>query len=233
MNQVMIGDKSLKIIITGSEGLLGSEISHYLEQKNHVLKLDLSLGHDLTDEIFVKKWFKENNANCLVNCFALNDHVEKGKKRGTFYDVTLESFNEFLKINLTTLFSVCREFARNNNTGSIINFSATTGIVSARPDLYDGGHKHPAYSVSKAGVINLTKFLAIHLAPNMRVNSIAPGGVESDQDQSFMKAYSTLTPMKRMMKKNEVNELVEFLCSSGSSYMTGSTIVIDGGWTSW
>ena len=67
MNQVMIGDKSLKIIITGSEGLLGSEISHYLEQKNHVLKLDLSLGHDLTDEIFVKKWFKENNANCLVN----------------------------------------------------------------------------------------------------------------------------------------------------------------------
>ena len=225
--------KNSKIIVTGSEGLLGTEISNYLEQKNQILKLDLNLGHDLTDESFVKKWFMENKADYLVNCFALNDHVEEGKKRGTFYDVTLESFNNFLSVNLTTLFSVCREFARNNETGSIVNFSATTGIVSARPDLYDGGHKHPAYSISKAGVINLTKFLATHLAPNIRVNSISPGGVEFDQDEEFIDKYSSLTPMKRMMKKNELNELVDFLCSSGSSYMTGSTIIVDGGWTAW
>ncbi len=223
----------MKIVITGSEGLLGTEISRYLAQKNQVIKLDLNLGHDLTNEDFVKKWFKDNGADCLVNCFALNDHVEEGKKRGTFYDITLESFNKFLEVNLTTLFSVCREFARNNEKGSIINFSATTGIVSARPDLYDGGHKHPAYSISKAGVINLTKFLATHLAPDIRVNAIAPGGVEFDQDQIFVDKYSSLTPMKRMMKKNELNELVEFLCNSGSSYMTGSTIIIDGGWTAW
>ncbi len=229
----MMSDKRLKIIVTGSQGLLGTEISHYLEQKHDVLKLDLTLGHDLTDEIFVKKWFNDNKADCLVNCFALNDHVEEGKKRGTLFDVTLESFNAFLKVNLTTLFSVCREFARNNNSGSVVNFSATTGIVSARPDLYNGGHKHPAYSVSKAGVINLTKFLATHLAPNIRVNSISPGGVEFDQDSSFIQKYSDLTPMKRMMQKNELNELVDFLCNSGSSYMTGSTIVVDGGWTTW
>ena len=113
------------------------------------------------------------------------------------------------------------------------NFSSYLGIVSSRPDLYDGGHKHPAYSISKAGGINLTKFLATHLAPNIRVNSISPGGVEFDQDQSFIDKYSSLTPMKRMMKKNELNELVDFLCSSGSSYMTGSTIIVDGGWTAW
>lgn len=223
----------MKIIITGSEGLLGTEISQYLERKNQILKLDLSLGHDLTDEIFVKKWFKKNKADCLVNCFALNDHVEKGKKRETFYNISLESFNKFLGVNLTALFSVCREFARNNKSGSIINFSAHTALVSPRPDHYGGGHKHPAYSLSKAGVINLTKFLAIHLAPNIRVNSIVPGGAEHDQDKSFIKKYSSITPMRRMMKKNELNHLVEFLCSSGSSYMTGSAIVVDGGLTSW
>ncbi len=223
----------MKIIVTGSEGLLGKEITDHLKKDHEVMGLDLVLGHDLTDENFVKDWFSKNKADCLVNCFAMNDHVEKGKTRGTIFDLTLESFKKFLDINLTSLFSVCREFAINNDNGSIVNFSASTGIVSARPDLYDGGHKHPAYSISKAGVINLTKFLATHLAPKIRVNCIAPGGVEFDQDDEFKQAYAALTPMKRMMKKNELNKLVEFLCTSDSSYMTGSTIVVDGGWTTW
>jgi NAD(P)-dependent dehydrogenase (short-subunit alcohol dehydrogenase family) len=225
--------KKSKIIVTGSEGLLGREIVGFLEKNHHVYRLDIALGHDLTDEDFVKKWFKKNKADCLVNCFALNDHVTAGEKRKTIFDITLESFSKFLDINLTALFSVCREFARNNKSGSIVNFSASTGIVSARPDLYSGGHKHPAYSVSKAGVINLTKFLATHLAPNIRVNCVAPGGVEFDQDKKFLEEYSKLTPMKRMMKKNELNELIEFLCGPGSSYITGATIVVDGGWTVW
>jgi len=228
-----MSEKSLKIIITGSEGLLGSEISQYLSQKYQVIRLDLRLGHDLDDENFVSKWFSENNADCLVNCFALNDHVEVGKPRGTLFDISLNSFRKFLDVNLTSLFSVCREFARNNSHGSIVNFSSTSGIVSPRPDLYGGGHKHPGYNISKAGVINLTKYLATHLAPNIRVNCIAPGGVEFDQDQGFKNAYSSLTPMKRMMKKNELNKLVEYMCTSDSSYMTGSTIVVDGGWTIW
>jgi len=223
----------MKIIVTGSEGLLGKEITTYLKKDHEVISLDLVLGHDLTDENFVKKWFLENKADGLVNCFAMNDHVEEGKIRGTIFDLTLDSFKKFLDINLTALFSVCREFAINNTSGSIVNFSASTGIVSARPDLYNGGHKHPAYSISKAGVINLTKFLATHLAPEIRVNCIAPGGVEFDQDDEFKQAYATLTPMKRMMKKNELNKLVEFLCTSDSSYVTGANIVVDGGWTVW
>jgi len=223
----------LKVIVTGSEGLLGKEITRHLEKSYSVQKLDLLLGHDLRDEKFVKSWFSKNKAHALVNCFALNDHVKPGQKRGTIFDISLESFSEFLEVNLTVLFSVCREFAYNNKQGSIINFSATTGIVSARPDLYDGAHKHPGYSVSKAGVINLTKFLATHLAPQIRVNCIAPGGVEYDQDEEFIKKYSKHTPLRRMMKKNELNKLVEFLCTNDSSYMTGSTIIIDGGWTTW
>jgi len=225
--------KNSKIIVSGSEGLLGREICKFLQKNNEVIRLDLELGHDLTDESFVKKWFKKNKGNCLVNCFALNDHVEKNSKRPTLFDIPLDSFATFMNVNLTSLFSVCREFARNNKSGSIVNFSASTGIVSARPDLYDGGHKHIGYSVSKAGVINLTKFLAVHLAPKIRVNCVAPGGAQSSQDKKFIKKYSELTPLKRMMKTNELNGIIDFLCSSNSSYVTGATFVIDGGWTVW
>jgi len=225
--------KNLKIAITGSEGLLGKTISKHLEKNNKIFRLDLALGHDLTDEKFVKSWFKKNRINCLVNCFAINDHVEKNQKRPTLFDISLESFTKILDVNLVSLFSVCREFSRNNKKGSIVNFSASTGIVSARPDLYDGGHKHIGYSVSKAGVINLTKFLAVHLAPNIRVNCIAPGGVLNNQENKFIKKYAELTPLNRMMKKNELNGIVDFLSSSQSSYTTGATFVIDGGWTTW
>ena len=82
-------------------------------------------------------------------------------------------------------------------------------------------------------MINLTKYLATHLAPKIRVNCLAPGGVEYEQDEDFLNKYSKLTPMGRMMKKTELNEIVEYLCSTKSSYVTGSTFVIDGGWTTW
>lgn len=223
----------MRIIVTGSEGLIGKELVKHLEKRHEILKLDLVLGNDLTDENFVRSWFKENKAEGLVNCFAFNDHVTKGQKRGTLFDISLESFSKFLEVNLTSLFSVCREYARNNKKGSIVNFSASTGIVSARPDLYNGSHKHIAYSVSKAGVINMTKFLATHLAPNFRVNCVAPGGMLFDQDQEFVKKYSKLTPLGRMMNKHELNGIIEYLCSEDSSYVTGATFVIDGGWTAW
>jgi len=223
----------MKIIITGSEGLIGSELSKFLEKNHEIIKIDLVLGHDLNDESFVKDWFSRNRADALVNCFALNDHVKEGQKRGTLFDQDLKILSKYFQINLVSLFSVCREFARNNSKGSIINFSATTGIVSARPDLYDGAHKDIGYSISKAGVINLTKYLATHMAPNFRVNCISPGGVEHNQDESFKEKYSKLTPMRRMMKKDELNDIIEYLCSEKSSYVTGANFVVDGGWTSW
>ena len=223
----------MKIIITGSEGLIGKELVNHLQKNHQILKLDLSLGHDLTDEKFVKSWFKKNKANSLINCFAMNDHVDNKRKKQTLLNIPLDSFSNYLNVNLIALFSVCREFARNNKKGSIVNFSATTGIVSARPDLYNGSHKHIGYSVSKAGVINLTKYLATHLGPSIRVNCVAPGGVKFKQDSNFIKKYSKHTPLGRMMKKNELNSLIEFLSSENSSYVTGAVMVIDGGWTIW
>ncbi len=222
-----------KIIITGSEGLIGSELSRFLEKKNKIYKLDIELGHDLTDEKFVQTWFKNNSANYLINCFALNDHVDSKRKKRTLFDVSLDSFSKYMHINLTSLFSVCREFARNNKKGGIVNFSSYLGLVSSRPDMYNGSHKDVGYCVSKAGVIHLTKYLAVHFAPNLQINCIAPGGIALNQDKKFLKNYSALTPMGRMMKKNEINGLIDYLCSEKSSYVTGSTFVVDGGFSIW
>ena len=79
----------------------------------------------------------------------------------------------------------------------------------------------------------MTKYLAVHLAPKIRVNCVVPGVVSQNQDQIFKKKYSKLTPMKRMMEKNELNGMLDFLCSEKSSYMTGSIISMDGGYSAW
>jgi NAD(P)-dependent dehydrogenase (short-subunit alcohol dehydrogenase family) len=221
-----------KITITGSEGLVGKELCKFFKN-DKVIRLDLKLGHDLSDENFVKTWFKNNHSDYLINCFALNDHIDKIKKKTTIFNVSLDSFSKYLDINLKSLFSVCREFARNNKKSGIVNFSSIYGLISPNPSLYGFKQKDIGYGVSKAGVINLTKYLAVHLSPNIRVNCIIPGGIQSNQNQKFLSNYSKLTPMKRMMKKNELGPLVDFLCSKKSSYVTGSSYVIDGGYTSW
>ena len=90
----------------------------------------------------------------------MHNHVKYDRLLETLFDVSLESFEKYMHVNFTTLFAVCREFARNNKSGGIVNFSATTGIVSARLDPYEGSHKHIGYCVSKGGVVNMTSYLA-------------------------------------------------------------------------
>ncbi len=222
-----------QIIITGSEGYLGSNLCRFFKKNYKILKLDIKLGHDLTDEKFVKKWFKDNKSNYLINCFALNDHINSKRKKNTLFNFPLSSFSNYLNVNLTSLFSVCREFARNNKQGSVVNFSSYLGLVSPRPDIYGDSHKDIGYTISKFGVIGMTKYLAVHLAPKIRVNCISPGGIQQNQSKEFIKKYSKLTPMGRMMKKEEVNGLVDYLCSDKSSYVTGENFVMDGGYVSW
>lgn len=227
--------KRTRIIITGSRGLIGSAVTSYFKKKKNyqVLELDLQLGHDLTNENFVKSWFKKNKAEYLINLFALNDHVDPKIKRPTLFNISLDSFRKFLEINVTALFSVCREFAKNKEAKGIVNFASTYGMVSPLPHIYGKGEKHIGYSASKGAVIQLSRHLAVHLAPRVRVNCVVPGGVEYKQSKKFKEEYSKYTPMKRMMKKNELNKLLEYLCSEDSSYTTGSVITIDGGWTAW
>ena len=224
-----------KIIIAGSEGLLGSEVSKYFESiGSEVVRIDMKLGHDLTDEKMVKNIMSINKqADVLFTPFAINPQPDDDSF--DLFSLPLSSLNEYLNVNLLSLFSVCREFAKNcENNASIINFSSTYGIRSPKHFIYPNGYtKHVGYSITKSGVIGLTKYLGAYLAPKIRVNAIVPGGVENGQNKEFIKNYSNNTPMNRMMHKDEIIGISKFLASDESSYATGSLFKIDGGWSSW
>ena len=222
----------MKIIITGSEGLIGKATSTYLSNEGHeIVRVDQVLGHDLSNEGFVRSWFKENPADALVNLFALNDHVDSSARNETFLDLSLDSFSLYLEINVTSLFSVCREFIRSNDAGAIVNASSIYGVQSPRPVLYGGGEKHLGYGVSKAAVLALSRHLAVHAAPKFRVNSVVFGGIENNQPSDFIERYGANVPLGRMGDKDEVAPVIEFLVTSQSKYMTGSSVTFDGGWT--
>ena len=140
-------------------------------------------------------------------------------------------------------------FFQKNGGGSIVNISSTYGILSPDQSLYQiFNKKSPSkkkkldvtiekpigYSVSKSGVLNLTRFLATRFAVNnIRVNTLTLGGVYDNNPDEFVKLYSKKTPMGRMANKNEYVGPLLFLVSDMSSYMTGSNLIVDGGWSAW
>ena len=220
----------MKIIITGSEGLIGKSIKSYLDGRHEVIGVDYVNGHDLGDAEYVKDFFEKNKADVLINCFAKNHHIDKvGNTSNKFMDISIDSFKEYLDSNLTNLFSVCREYIRNNEFGNIINFGSLYSIVSPRKEMYDGDEKHIGYGVSKAGVLMLTKHISTHFAPGFRANTIILGGIENNQSDKFKAEYSKNVPLGRMMKVTEVNSAIDFLIQN--TYANGTEIVIDGGWT--
>jgi NAD(P)-dependent dehydrogenase (short-subunit alcohol dehydrogenase family) len=90
-----------------------------------------------------------------------------------------------------------------------------------------------AYGASKAGLIQLTKWLATSLAPDVRVNSISPGGVFTGQPEIFVDSYSSRTPLARMATYDDFRGVVTFLATDMAEYVTGQVINIDGGWGVW
>jgi len=150
-------------------------------------------------------------------------------------------WQKMLDVNLTAVFYCCREFGKEmikQKKGTIVNIASTYGLVGADQRIYgDNKINSPvSYAATKGAIVNLTRYLAAYWhGKNIRVNTLTPGGVEDKKYQkaSFIKKYSEKTILGRMAKKDEYNGAILFLLSDASSYMTGSNLVIDGGWTAW
>src|SRR3989344_164866 len=224
-----------KLVITGSEGLIGKKLAAHFKDTYEVLPLDRTLGHDLSDEDFVKKWFGEHTGLYgMIVCHAYNPVPTKDSKKIEPTDVPLSEVRDSLDVNAVSAFSVCRNFIKNNPKGSIINISSLYAAVSPKHHIYKDFVKHIGYSMSKASVVIMSKYLATYYAPDIRVNTVVFGGVEDPkQDAGFVKKYNAETPMKRMMRLEETISVFEFLLDERSSYVTGTEVYVDGGWTAW
>ena len=90
-----------------------------------------------------------------------------------------------------------------------------------------------AYGTSKGGLIQLTRWLATTIAPNVRVNSVSPGGVFANQPEAFVQRYEARTPLRRLATYDDFRGAVTYLASDMSKYVTGQNLAVDGGWGVW
>jgi len=142
---------------------------------------------------------------------------------------TVEQFKRTLEVNLIGVF-LCSKYAFKHMArgGKIVNISSTNGYNTGGPDSID-------YDASKAGVINMTRRLAQEFAPNINVNSIAPGWINTEMNKDLPKNYvreeSNKIYLKRFGEPEEISKAVLFLASDDASYITGTTLVVDGGYS--
>lgn len=122
---------------------------------------------------------------------------------------------------------------RNNIKGSIINLSSIYGVLAPDFKIYPEEMTCPAaYSAIKAGIINFSRYAASYYGKDgIRINALCPGGIFDGQNKEFVENYENRVPMKRMGTPDEVASAVIFLSSNASSYITGTTFMVDGGWS--
>ncbi len=148
--------------------------------------------------------------------------------RHKFLDITPEEWNNVLAVNLTGVFHVAQAAARHmmaGDGGVILNMASTNGMV--------GYPYYADYNASKAGVIELTRSMALELAPKVRVNAVAPGYVltpmqRAEYSEEMLEAVNQKIPLRRHARPEEVAALFAFLASDDAAYLNGHVYVVDG-----
>ena len=171
----------------------------------------------------------------------VNNAAMTGKSAPENYMSSLENQDEFLfleglKINLLAPFAIIKNLLpimQATKGANIINICSIYGLVGNTKEIYTGSNLGtPAtYAASKGGLVQLTRYLAIMLSPGIRVNGVAPGGIERNQDQGFIQKYNKIVPLERMATEAEISKVVLWMASDSASYITGQILPVDGGWT--
>lgn len=226
------------------------------KKENHDFDKYLNIGHikiykaDITKRAQIEQTLENikkdlGNPSILINNAGIDSPPGADtEENGPFENYPEKSLDRVIDVNLKGVFLCCQVFGgemAQNNYGSIINIASIYGIVSPNQDIYEYKRKNgqlwykPAsYAVTKSAILNLTRYLATFWAKkNVRVNTLSPAGIFNNQDKEFLDEYSKRMPLGRMAREDEMNGAIIFLASDASSYMTGSNLIIDGGWTAW
>lgn len=241
----MRGLRDKRVLITGGAGGIGAAAARrFLEEGSRVVVLDRDeralavLGRELPglaasllaevsrpDEVaraMAEIDARVGGLDVLINNAGLS-------RRQPFIDIDPGQWREVIGTNLDGVFYVAREAARRMagaGQGVIINMGSTNGLV--------GYHYYADYNASKAGVIELTRSMALELGPAIRVNAVCPGFIltpmqEAEYTPEMRKAFARKIPLARLGRPEDVASLFVFLASDEASFITGQAIVIDGG----
>ena len=189
---------------------------------------------------------KYGHIDVLINNAANNPKVEGGSKNlgaRKFTAFPLDMWNEDLAVGLTGAMlcsQIFGEVMETQKSGVILNISSDYGIIAPDQRIYRKDNvaddeqiiKPVSYSVVKHGIIGLTKYLAAYWAnKNIRVNTLCPASLHNGQDEEFVRKLSELVPLGRMSEPEEYVCTILYMISDAATYMTGTTVVIDGGRT--
>jgi 2-deoxy-D-gluconate 3-dehydrogenase len=183
----------------------------------------------------------------LLNSAAIDpkfDPENAAAETAAFEHYPLEQWRQSLEVNLTGTFLVTQAATRHflaQDNGVIVNVASIYGLVGPDQRLYVDDEVLPPprykpvdYSVTKSALYGFTRYLAAYLAgTGVRANAVTFGGINRGHDEGFRERYGRRVPMGRMGEPNEVGGVMVFLFSDAASYMTGSNVVVDGGWTAW
>jgi NAD(P)-dependent dehydrogenase (short-subunit alcohol dehydrogenase family) len=250
------------IIVTGGCGLIGRAFCEAIAQfGGSIIIADILASDPIGNAASLKKRFSQKiegfildvenriSVNQLLD-FAVsnftkidglvNAHQNKSHlKFEAFENVSDENWDKVINVNLKGTFLTCQiigSYMASNNGGSIVNMPSTYSVVAPNQRLYDGTMMGcPAeYSASKGGIDALSRYLASYWASkNVRVNMITPHGVWNNHEKQFEENFSRFSPMQRMSFNHEVAPALIYLLSDASSYVTGSNLLNEGGWTVW
>jgi 2-deoxy-D-gluconate 3-dehydrogenase len=240
--KLILADVNLSAASSFSEELktMGIPENHYLMQE-----LDIT-DEDSCTRCVEKSVEAYGRIDVLINNAAIDAKFDKAgegqinNSRFEFYP--LDALRRSVEVNLvgTVLITqiVCRQMLTQGH-GNIINVASTYSLVAPNQSLYDYGSgvsqfKPVDYIASKSFIPNFTRYIATFYArDNIRCNALVPHGIFNNHPEPFLKNWERLSPIGRMCERDELNGPFTFLASDASSYMTGSVISVDGGWTAW
>ncbi|MDG2992384.1 SDR family oxidoreductase [Candidatus Synechococcus calcipolaris G9] len=242
-----LAEAGAKVAVIDIQELKAQELAMNLKERYEVestgIACDVSDPHSVT-EMVSRVISKFGEINILHNNAA-------GKSNNldaffaSFEEYSLKQWREIMSVNLDGMFLVAQAVGKQMVTqgkgGSIIQTASIYGVIAPDQRIYEKSlymgreiNTPAVYSVSKAGVIGLTKYLATYWArEGIRVNSLSPGGVESGQNNEFKLRYSHRVPLNRMAQASEMVGALLYLASDASSYLTGQNIIVDGGLNIW